>query len=150
MGDEHDHVLVATAQVGYVGAIRPLALIGIVTFNITSMILHLLGKEDLFGDLPLEDPNKHLKDLVGLCLANNLPHISQEGIKLRLFSFSKNSKATMWLGDLPEASITTWIELAGAFLERFFLTKYVSSLAMRSIIAYGSRKDVQVWKCRDS
>ncbi|KAH0636016.1 hypothetical protein KY290_036410 [Solanum tuberosum] len=80
----------------YIGSIRTPPLVGNTTFKIS-----------VFDGLPLEDPNKHLKD-------------SLEGIKLRLFQFSQTSEEIIWLGELPEATITTEVELTEAFLERFF------------------------------
>lgn len=96
------------------------------TFNITSTMLHLMGMKGFFYGLPLEDTNKHIKILIGcvlkyfdeLFLAYNISCISQEGIKLTFFSLCLTGEATTWLG--LEASITTWIEIIGAFLHRLF------------------------------
>lgn len=121
MDDKHNHGLLVDAfQVSHVGDIRPPRFVRNSNFNVAITMLYLTSMKGLFRDPPLDDPNKHLIDFACVCLSYNLPGISQEAIIQRLFSFSLTSKTTTWLGVLPDVSITTWTELTGAFLERFF------------------------------
>ncbi|WP_375645363.1 retrotransposon gag family protein, partial [Bartonella sp. CL5QHWL] len=46
--------------------------------------------------------------------------VSDDAIRLRAFSFLLKRKARQWLQSLPRASITTWEEMAEAFLARYF------------------------------
>ncbi|XP_059289056.1 uncharacterized protein LOC132042546 [Lycium ferocissimum] len=83
-------------------------------------MLHLLNTKGLFGGLPKDDPNRHLRNFLGVCSTNVHLGVSIEAVKLRLFPYSLTGEATAWLDDLPSGSITTWEELTEAFLKKFF------------------------------
>ncbi|XP_060190996.1 uncharacterized protein LOC132620349 [Lycium barbarum] len=108
------------AGAGYAAAIQPPPLIGNSSFLITNTMLHLLNTKGLFGGLPKEDPNRHLRNFLGVCSTNVHPGVSMEAVRLRLFPYSLTGEATAWLDDLPSGSITTWEELTEAFLKKFF------------------------------
>ena len=102
------------------GAIIPRELPQGTKFDITSAMIHLLNLKGVFAEIPMDDPNMHVMNFVGVCTSYNLPGVDQEAIRLRLFPFSLTGEATLWLAELPRRYITTWQELRNQFLERFF------------------------------
>ena len=66
-----------------------------------------------------EEPYEHLSNFAELCTTINIQHLTDVGLKLRLFPFSLKDKAKQWLNSLPTNSITTWDQL-----RKIFLTKY--------------------------
>ena len=67
--------------------------------------------------------------------------VSDDAIRLRLFPFSLTDKAQCWLQAQPQGSITTWEDLAGKFLARYFPpSKYVK---MRNEITCFSQMDME-------
>ncbi|WMV41397.1 hypothetical protein MTR67_034782 [Solanum verrucosum] len=73
--------------------------------------------EGLFSGLAHEDPHKHLRNIVGVCGPFSFKNISQESVRLRLFSLSLMVEACKWLAELPRESIISWEELVTAFQE---------------------------------
>ncbi|XP_059310004.1 uncharacterized protein LOC132061163 [Lycium ferocissimum] len=113
-------VVEEAAGVGYAAAIQPSLLIGNSRFRVTNTILHLLNTKGLFGGLPKDDPNRHLRKFLGVCSTNVHLGISIEAVKLWLFLYSLMGEATAWLDGLLSGSITTWEKLAKVFLKKFF------------------------------
>ncbi len=86
-------------------------------FEIKGGILHRLPT---FHGLPMEDPNKHLKEFQFIC-GSMTPQEADENIfKLKTFPFSLSDRAKDWLYELPEGSVTSWDAMMKAFLEKFF------------------------------
>ncbi|XP_059310579.1 uncharacterized protein LOC132061921 [Lycium ferocissimum] len=119
MGDnmDEDEMIV---EPGDAAAIRSAPVQGNESFLVNTTMLHLLNTKGLFGGLPTDDPNRHLKNFLGVCTTNVHPNVSVETVRLRLFPFSLTGEATVWFDDLPAGSITTWVELNEAFLKKFF------------------------------
>jgi len=64
----------------------------------------------------MEDPLDHLDEFDRLCNLTKINGVSEDGFKLRLFSFSLGDKAHIWEKNLPHDSITTWDDCKTAFL----------------------------------
>ncbi|XP_074305767.1 uncharacterized protein LOC141640988 [Silene latifolia] len=89
-----------------------------VTFELESGLIHQLLS---FSGTSIEDPNKHLSDFHIVCTGMKPVDVTDEQFKLRGFPFSLKSKARDWLLNyLPPASITNWICMKKAFLEKYF------------------------------
>ena len=108
------------AQPVLAGAIVLPPLMGGAKFDVTSTMIQLLNSRGLFTGLPSEDPNQHIWNFTGICAAYQLPGVSQEAIRLRLFPFSLTGEALSWLVELPDASIHSWEEMVESFLEKYF------------------------------
>ncbi|KAL0463097.1 UNVERIFIED_CONTAM: hypothetical protein Slati_0197300 [Sesamum latifolium] len=90
-------------------------------FEIKPSIIQIIRSSLQFSDLPNEDPNKHLINFLEICDTFRFNGISNDAVRLRIFSFSLCDTAKDWLQSLPAGSITTW-----AILTKRFLTKYFS------------------------
>ncbi|XP_074277306.1 uncharacterized protein LOC141600947 [Silene latifolia] len=89
-----------------------------VTFELKSGLIHQLPS---FSGTSIEDPNKHLSDFHIVCTGMKPVDVTDEQLKLRAFPFSLKGNARDWLINyLPPASITTWIGMKKAFLEKYF------------------------------
>ncbi|XP_073120822.1 uncharacterized protein [Henckelia pumila] len=73
-----------------------------------------------FGAMTIDDPYAHLKNFLEICDTFKKQGVSDDAICLRLFPFSLRDKAKAWLTNLPAGSITTWDDLAKAFLTKYF------------------------------
>ncbi|XP_075475898.1 uncharacterized protein LOC142515052 [Primulina tabacum] len=73
-----------------------------------------------FGGSALDDPNSHIADFLEICDTFKFNGVSDDAIRLRLFPFSLRDKAKSWLNCLPVGSITTWEDMAKAFLIKYF------------------------------
>ncbi|XP_074318336.1 uncharacterized protein LOC141655142 [Silene latifolia] len=88
-----------------------------VTFELKSGLIHQLPS---FSVMSIEDPNKHLSDFHIVCTGMKPPAITNEQLKLKAFTFTLKDNARDWLNYLPLGSITTWVGMKKALLEKFF------------------------------
>ncbi|XP_075518303.1 uncharacterized protein LOC142552412 [Primulina tabacum] len=73
-----------------------------------------------FGGNALDDPNTHIADFLEIYDTFKFNGVSDDAVRLRLFPFSLHDKAKSWLYCLPVGSITTWEDMAKAFLLKYF------------------------------
>lgn len=79
-----------------------------VKFGITSVIIQLLNLEGVFFGLEKYDPNMHLANLTGIYTSYTMLGVDQKAFRLRLFPFLLIEEASLWMGEIPRGSITTW------------------------------------------
>lgn len=77
-------------------------------------------QQNQFGGAAVEDPNAHLGSFLEICDMVKMNGVTEDAIRLRLFSFSLRDKAKAWFQSLPYGSITTWDDLAQKFLIKYF------------------------------
>lgn len=77
-------------------------------FDITSSMIQLLNPKGMFAGLPIDNAKIHLTNIIGSCTSYTIFGVSLEEFRLRLFPFSLISKDTLWLGEIPRGSTTSW------------------------------------------
>ena len=88
-------------------------------FELKSSFIQMVQQEQSGGG-PTEDPNQHLANFLEICDTTKLNGVGDDAIRLRLFPFSLKDNAMVWLNSKSPNSFTTWIELAQAFLSKYF------------------------------
>ena len=81
-----------------------------------------------FHGLPSEDPNLHIAYFLEICDMFRVNDVSDDAIRLRLFSFSLKDKAREWLNSLPAGFIFDYATLAQKFLAKYFLPAKIVKL----------------------
>ena len=77
-----------------------------------------------------EDASAHLQQFLELCSTFVIKGVSQDSIRLRLFSFSLLGRAKQWFYS-NKSFVETWNNCAKAFLAKFFLTGKTNALRGR-------------------
>ncbi|CAA6674530.1 unnamed protein product [Spirodela intermedia] len=86
-----------------------------VKFEINPGIFQMLPN---FHGLPLEEPHQHLEKFHMVCDLVNLPQVTPEIIKMKLFPHTLRDKASHWLSTL-DRELTSWKDIEQAFFENF-------------------------------
>ncbi|XP_075477888.1 uncharacterized protein LOC142518914 [Primulina tabacum] len=89
-------------------------------FEIKPAIIQMIQNTVQFGGSALDDPNSHIADFLEICDTFKFNGVSDDAVRLRLFPFSLRDKAKSWLNCLHVGSITTWEDMAKAFLIKYF------------------------------
>ncbi|XP_038880454.1 uncharacterized protein LOC120072115 [Benincasa hispida] len=79
-----------------------------------------MARDIAFRGRLTKDPYKHLRYFLEICGTVKINGVTNDAIRLRLFPFSLKDRAKDWLETIPSESITTWEELAQAFLNKYF------------------------------
>ncbi|CAA6675673.1 unnamed protein product [Spirodela intermedia] len=87
-----------------------------VKFEINPGIFQMLPN---FHGLPLEEPHQHLEKFHMVCDLVNLPQVTPEIIKMKLFPHTLRDKASHWLSTL-DRELTSWKDIEQAFLRKFY------------------------------
>ena len=69
-------------------------------FEIKPSIIQIV-QNNQFGGLQGEDPYAHILTFLNVCATFKINGITDDAIRLRLFSFSVRDKAQLWLASLP-------------------------------------------------
>ncbi|XP_073271486.1 uncharacterized protein [Primulina huaijiensis] len=89
-------------------------------FEIKPAIIQKIRNTVQFGGTVVDDPNMHIADFLEICDTFKFNGVSDDTVMLRLFPLSLRDKAKAWLNCLPVGSITTWEDMARAFLIKYF------------------------------
>ncbi|KAK8681373.1 hypothetical protein V6N13_053777 [Hibiscus sabdariffa] len=111
-------------------------------FQLKTGLIHLLPT---FHGIPSESPHKHLAEFHLVCSSMKPQGVSEDQIKLRAFPFSLSGIAKEWLFYLPPNSITTWTDLNGKFLDRFFPAAKASEIR-RSILGIKQKHEESLYE----
>ncbi|XP_023766047.2 uncharacterized protein LOC111914567 [Lactuca sativa] len=104
--------------------------------ELKSGLIHLLPT---FRGLENEDHHKFLTKFHVVCVGMKPHNVTEEQIKLRAFPFTVQDAAKDWIYDLPPGTVTTWVDLARLFLDKYFLEMKASAL-QREIIGIKRHK----------
>ncbi|XP_075481209.1 uncharacterized protein LOC142521921 [Primulina tabacum] len=77
-------------------------------------------QQNQFGGAATADPHLHLRTFLEITDTAKINGISDEIIRLHLFSFSLRDQARSWLQSLPLGSVTTWADYVTKFLSKYF------------------------------
>ncbi|CAN6544174.1 unnamed protein product [Malus baccata var. baccata] len=97
-------------------------------FELKSSLLHHIPK---YHGLSMESPNKHLKEFEVVCSSMTPINVNGNILMMKAFPFSLLEKAKDWLYELAPGTVTSWDNMKGAFLEKFFSTSRVILLRKR-------------------
>ena len=73
-------------------------------FELKPSIIQMVQNSQFRGTA-LEDPNLHIASFLKRCATFKYNGVTDDTIRLRLFSFSLRDKAKLWLNSLPPGSI---------------------------------------------
>ncbi|QHN86254.1 Retrotransposon gag protein [Arachis hypogaea] len=108
-------------------------------FELKPQLISLVENHCSFGGSANEDPNQHLTKFLRICDTVKSNGVQEDAYKLLLFPFSLRDKAAKWLESFPRGSLTTWDEVEGKFLARFYPPQKVNRL----------RSEVQTFRQQD-
>ena len=86
-------------------------------FDLKPYVIQLLPS---FHGLDHENPYGHTKKFKDICATFKFQNFSEESIHLKLFPFSLQGKARVWLDSNTPESITSWENLLTKFYSKFF------------------------------
>ena len=89
-------------------------------FELKPMIFQMLQTVGQFSGMPTEDPHLYLQLFIEVSDSFKIGDVTEDALRLKLFSYSLRDRARAWLNSLPPSSISTWQELAERFLVKYF------------------------------
>ena len=84
--------------------------------------LHIVPLLPTFHGMESKNPYAHIKEFEDVCNTFQEGGASIDLMRLKLFPFTLNDKAKIWLNSLRPRSIRTWTDLQAEFLKKFFPT----------------------------
>ena len=124
---------------------RPEVNIGGENFEIKTSLITMVQASHFCGKAN-EDASAHHQQLLELCSTFVIKGVSQDSIRLRLFSFSLLGRAKQWFY-ANKSSMDIWNNCAKAFLAKFFLTGKTNALRGR-ILNFQQASNEQFLKFR--
>nr|GEU35050.1 copia protein [Tanacetum cinerariifolium] len=95
--------------------------------------------------LPGDDGNKHLDKFLHVTQSINVNGVTNDALRLYLFSHSLTHHATAWFDRLPRISIRTFEQMAKRFLGKYFPPSMVTKLK-NEIINFHQRPDESLFE----
>ena len=80
-------------------------------FKLKPSYVQMIQNSVQFHGLPSENPNLHITNFLEICDMFRVNGVTDDAIRLRLFSFFLKDKVKTWLNSLPTGSITNWATL---------------------------------------
>ena len=99
-----------------------------------------------FYGMDSERPYQHLKDFEEMCIMFHDNTCTEEHQRLRLFPFSLQDKAKVWLNNLRPRSITSWAMLQAEFLRKFF-PEHRTDAIRRQISQFAPHQHETIYQC---
>ncbi|XP_068305078.1 uncharacterized protein [Pyrus communis] len=87
------------------------------SYEIKDYVINMLPK---FSGDENQDASEHVDNFLDICGTQNIKGVSDEFIRLKLFSFSFTGDARTWFKTLPARSITYWTQLSSKFIQKFY------------------------------
>src|SRR5438270_9701051 len=75
-------------------------------FELKPGFISMIQDHVQFFGLPTEDPNQHIANFLEYCDTVKMNGVSNDAIRLRLFSFSLRDKAKAWVQSQPAGAFT--------------------------------------------
>nr|GEY53717.1 reverse transcriptase domain-containing protein [Tanacetum cinerariifolium] len=76
--------------------------------------------ENKFDGYLWADPHDHIREFLAICNMFRYGKTHSEAVKLMIFPLSLSDEAKTWFNELNEESITSWEQMARAFINKFF------------------------------
>ncbi|KAK9009172.1 hypothetical protein V6N11_035717 [Hibiscus sabdariffa] len=97
-------------------------------FELKPVMFNMLNTLGQFGGTPNENARQHLKFFLQICNSFKIHGVSNDVLKLKLFSYSLRDKAKTWLNNLQPGSLQSWTQLCRSFLAKFSYTNMTDHL----------------------
>ncbi|GJS22679.1 reverse transcriptase domain-containing protein [Tanacetum coccineum] len=97
-------------------------------FELKNHMIQQVQNSCQFHGLPVDDANKHLDKFLTITQCMKQNGVTDEALRLYLFSYSLTHHATAWFDRLPKNSIHTFQEMASKFLSKYFPPSMVTKL----------------------
>nr|GEV51081.1 reverse transcriptase domain-containing protein [Tanacetum cinerariifolium] len=98
-----------------------------------------------FHGLPGDDANKHLDKFLHVTQSIKVNEVTDNALRLYLFSYYLTHHATAWFDRLPRNSINTFEQMANIFLGKYFSPSMVTKLR-NEITNFRQRPDESLFK----
>ena len=100
----------------------------------------------IFHGMDRENPYQHIKEFEEVCNTFREGGASIDLMRLKVFPFTLNDKAKIWLNSLRPRSIRSWTNLQAEFLKKFFLTHRTNGLK-RQISKFSAKENEKFYEC---
>ena len=78
--------------------------------------------------------NNFLTEFHVVCVCMKPHNVTEDQIKLRAFPFAVQDATKDWLYDLPPGTLSTWVDLARLFLDKYFPEMKAPALRRETIV----------------
>ncbi|KAL4367685.1 hypothetical protein GQ457_05G020460 [Hibiscus cannabinus] len=97
-------------------------------FELKPVMFNMLNNLGQFGGSPTENACQHLQSFLEICNSFKIHGVSNDVLKLKLFTYSLRDKDKVWLNNLQPGSLQSWTELCRSFLAKFCYTNMTDHL----------------------
>ena len=104
-------------------------------FEIKPLLLQMIQSTIQIYSLAHEDSNDHIVSILKICDILKYNGVSDDDIRLRLFSFTLKAKAKAWLKTQPIGSFARWDDLAKAYLASIIHLPRLLRLLKKSLLS---------------